>query len=75
MKKLYAIDVHVTTGVCLRIEADSADEAESIAEAKVIAAVMDGGMPALVRMGFDYSEEIETHCSGEADENGEIEYY
>lgn len=77
--KVFAVDVYVTVCKCLKVEAKDEDEAERKAgnyiadlaryrtDAEYIRALADEG--------FSDAEGLETRVSGEADENGEIEYY
>ena len=78
--KVYAVDAYVTVCKCMKIEAASKAEAERDAEAKMLSLVFsqrnDADMiRALADMGFQDAEETEYKVSGEANENGEIEYY
>jgi len=77
--KVFSVDVYVTVCKCYKIEAKDEKEAEAKAESELV----DAGRGAddatyihnLADRGFQDAEESETRVSGEADENGEIQYY
>jgi len=77
--KVFAVDVYVTVCKCVKIEAKDADAAEI--EAQKYLAGLRGGrtdkefVEELSKDGFQDAEEQEIKASGEADENGDIEYY
>lgn len=78
--KVYAVDVYVTVCKCMKVEAKDEDEAIAKASArlssKCIRNKYDAEMiRALADEGFQDAEETEFKVSGEADENGEIQYY
>ena len=77
--KVFAVDVWFTVATCMKVEAKDADEAERKAE-ETLLAKLQGCTPAeemsvLRDMGFEGCDEVEYKTSGEADEQGEIEYY
>ena len=69
MKK-YAVDVHWDVAKCYEIEANSQKEAE----AKVWDIINKGDVNVWVD-GYETTDDIEDECSGEENENVEIEYY
>lgn len=77
--KVFAVDVYVTVCKCYKVEAKD----EKDAEAKVESELVDAGRGAddatyihnLADRGFQDAEEYETRVSGEADSDGEIQYY
>ena len=78
-KKVFAVDVYVTVGKCVKLEASDAADAETEAE-KYLAGLRKGltdteFVEELSKEGFQDVEEQEVKASGEADETGEIEYY
>ncbi len=68
--KRYAVDVHLDIARCYEVEAESQDEAEHHVRELVFA---KGFNP--LKEGFEQTEDYEVTCSGEADENGEMEYF
>ena len=77
--KVFAVDVWFTVATCMKVEAKDADEAERKAE-EALLAKLQGCTPAeemsvLRDMKFEACDEVEYKTSGEADEQGEIEYY
>jgi len=77
--KVFAVDVYVTVCKCVRVEAKDASAAE-----KAVNAYMDGlcesrvdreFIERLAQEGFHDAEEQEVKVSGEADEDGSIQYY
>ena len=77
--KVFAVDAYVTVCKCLKVEAKDEDEAERKAGnyiADLARYRTDAEyIRALANEGFSDAEELEIRVSGEADENGEIEYY
>jgi len=78
-KKVYAVDAYMTLCKCFKVEAADADEAEAKVKAKIIETLRnceetDIGHK-LSDMGFGDAEEMDVNPSGEADENGDINYY
>ena len=69
MKK-YAVDVHWDVVKCYNIEANSQEEAEE----KIWDIIKNGNINVWTD-GFEATDDIEVECSGEENENGEIEYY
>ena len=68
--KTYAVDVHWTVAKCYYIEANSQKEAEE----KIWDIINKGDVNVWVD-GYETTDDIEVNCSGEENENGEIEYY
>lgn len=77
--KVFAVDVYVPVCKCVKVEA--ADEDAAI---EAVEKYMDGlcrprldreFIVKLAQEGFQDAEEQETHVSGEAGEDGNIEYY
>ena len=77
--KVYAVDVYVTVCKCVRVEARDESAAEKAANA-----YMDGlcesrvdreFIERIAQEGFQDAEEQEVKVSGEAGEDGSIEYY
>lgn len=68
--KTYAVDVHWDVAKCYNIKANSKDEAE-----KKIWDMINRGGVCVWTDGYEATDDIEVACSGEEDENGEIEYY
>ena len=77
--KVYAVDVYVTVCKCIKVEAADKDEANRKAGdcmAELGRNRTDAEyIRALANEGFSDGEELETRVSGEADENGDIQYY
>lgn len=77
--KVYAVDVWVTVAKCLKVEAKNREEAEEKAEKFVVENFLSKPTPMVMHLlntaGFEATEDAEFHVSGEANENGEIEYY
>jgi len=77
--KVFAVDVYVTVCKCVKVEAK--DEADADRKAKAYVADLfrhrtDAEyIHALADEGFSDAEGLETSVSGEADENGDIQYY
>ena len=69
MKK-YAVDVHCDVAKCYNIEANSQQEAEE----KIWDMINKGNINVWTD-GFEATDDIEVACSGEENENGDIEYY
>ena len=68
--KTYAVDVHWDVAKCYDIEANSKEEAE-----KKIWDMINSGDVCVWKDGYEATDDIEVKCSGEENENGEIEYY
>ena len=68
--KTYAVDVHWDVAKCYDIEANSKEEAE-----KKIWDMINSGAVCVWKDGYETTDDIEVECSGEEDENGDIEYY
>ena len=68
--KTYAVDVHWDVAKCYNIKANSQAEAE-----KKIWDIIKKGNINVLTDGFEATDDIEVECSGEENENGEIEYY
>ena len=68
--KTYAVDVHWDVAKCYNIEANSQEEAE----AKIWDIIKKGNINVWTD-GFEATDDIEVNCSGEENENGEIEYF
>ena len=68
--KTYAVHVHWDVAKCYEIEANSQKEAEE----KIWDIINKGDVNVWVD-GYETTDDIEVECSGEEDENGEIEYY
>ena len=68
--KTYAVDVHWDVAKCYEIEANSQKEAE-----EKIWDMINSGDVCVWKDGYETTDDIEVVCSGEEDENGEIEYY
>ena len=68
--KTYAVDVHWDVAKCYDIEANSKEEAE-----KKIWDMINSGDVSVWKDGYETTDDIEVVCSGEEDENGDIEYY
>lgn len=77
--KVFAVDTYVTLCKCIKVEAK--DEDAAIAEVEGMVAKMlngcSGAMAAQIlgEEGFEDCDECETRVSGEANADGEIEYY
>lgn len=67
--KIYSVDVHWDLAKCYEIEASSREEAEK----KITELINKGGVNVHTD-GFEATEDVEVHCSGEEGEDGEIEY-
>ena len=67
--KTYAVDVHWDVAKCYDIEANSKEEAE-----KKIWDMINSGDVGVWKDGYEATDDIEVVCSGEEDENGDIEY-
>jgi len=77
--KVYAVDVYMTLCKCFKVEAANEDEAEEKVKARIVETLSgceetDIGHK-LSNMGFGDAEDMELKASGEADENGDINYY
>ena len=68
--KTYAVDVHWDVAKCYEIEANSQKEAE-----EKIWDIINKGDVNVWADGYETTDDIEVKCSGEEDENGDIEYY
>ena len=68
--KTYAVDVHWDVAKCYSIEANSQKEAED----KIWDIISKGNLN-VWSDGFEATDDIEVRCSGEENENGEIEYF
>lgn len=77
--KVYAVDVYVTVCKCVKVEAASVEEAERKASDYVASLGRHYTDAEYIRnladAGFSDAEGLETNVSGEADENGDINYY
>jgi hypothetical protein len=77
--KVFAVDAYVSLCKCIKVEAKDEDEALAKVNAMIDSMLkgvdeMEVGTVLSVN-GFFGAEDLETRVSGEADENGEIEYY
>lgn len=68
-KKIYAVDVHWDVAKCYHIEAESREEAEK----KITELINNGGVNVHTD-GFEATDDVEVHCSGETNSEGEMEY-
>ena len=68
MKKKFVVDVYRTLTQTIEVEAESAEEAEE----KAYHMGYNGSMTWTIDM---LNDDVETHTSGEVDENGERQYY
>ena len=76
--KKYAVDVHCDLAKCIVVEATSRKEAEDIVWErirKILAQPNPRPMNDLIAEGFETTDDAEVTCSGEEDENGEIQYF
>jgi phosphoribosylformylglycinamidine (FGAM) synthase PurS component len=76
--KTYAVDVHIDVAKCYRIQAESKEDAERKVEEAVQALLYRPTpevLPELEASGYETTDDYEVGCSGESNENGEIEYY
>ena len=77
--KVYAVDTYVTVCKCIKVEAANEDEADKKAQAYVAGLIKHRTdtefIHALADEGFQDAEGNEYRVSGEADENGDINYY
>ena len=78
--KVFAVDVYVTLCKCVKVEAKDKADAKRKAKEIMLAKLQDCWTPAeetsvLRDMGFEGCDEVEYKTSGEADEQGEIQYY
>ena len=77
--KVYAVDVYVTVCKCIKVEAADKCEADRKAADYITELLRHRTdaeyIHALANDGFSDGEELETRVSGEADENGDIQYY
>ena len=75
--KKYAVDVHCDLAKCYEVEATSRDEAEEKVWKK-IREILSNPTPSVIKLlaaeGFEATEDAEVNCSGEEDEDGEIQY-
>ena len=76
--KKYAVDVHCDLAKCIVVEASSPEEAEDMVWEKIRKIL---GQPnphplnGLIAEGFETTDDAEVTCSGEENEDGEIEYF
>ena len=68
--KTYSFDVHLVLAKCYHIKANSPEEAE-----KKINDLVNSGEVSVYTDGFETTDDVEVACSGEENEDGEIEYY
>lgn len=77
--KVYAVDIFVDVSRCLKFEAASKEEAEEKAEEfmadKLKGCTSAEAIDELKSIGFEDSGNPEFKASGEADEQGDIQYY
>lgn len=77
--RVFAVDTYVTLCKCMKVEALSREGAEDIAQSEIVDGVFchdDAcAIKTMADLGFQDAEEMEFKASGEANENGEIEYY
>lgn len=77
--KVYAVDTYVTVCKCVKVEAANEDEAELKAHDYVADLFRHRTDTEFIREladeGFHDSDETEYRVSGEASEDGDIEYY
>ena len=76
--KKYAIDVHCDLAKCYEIEAESREDAEEIVWKKILKILSQPNpypIHALIAEGFETTDDAEVTCSGEENEDGEIEYF
>lgn len=77
--KVFAVDTYITVCKCVKVEAKNKAEAHRKVEAYVVELLRNRPdaeyIRALADEGFGDAEELETRVSGEADEQGEIQYY
>ena len=75
--KKFAVDVHCDLAKCYEVEATSRDEAEEKVWKK-IREILSNPTPSVIKLlaaeGFEATEDAEVNCSGEEDEDGEIQY-
>lgn len=76
---IFAVDAYVTVGKCFKVEAHDKNEAEDIVRKMIDAEMLhcdeSQSCARLGDMGFHYADEYECACSGEANSDGEIQYY
>lgn len=67
--KRYAVDVHWVVAKCIEVYAPSREEAEM----QIWDRIWNGEM-CVWSDGFEATDDVEVTCSGEENEDGEIEY-
>lgn len=75
--KKFAVDVHCDLAKCYEVEATSRDEAEDMVWEKIrkiLAQPNPHPLNGLIAEGFETTDDAEVTCSGEENEDGEIQY-
>lgn len=77
--KVFAVDAYVTVAKCFKVEAHDKKEAEAVVRNMIDVEMLhcdeSQSCARLGDMGFHYADEYECACCGEADGDGEIQYY
>ena len=76
--KKYAVDVHCDLAKCIVVDASSRKEAEDMVWEKIrkiLAQPNPHPLNDLIAEGFETTDDAEVTCSGEENEDGEIEYF